>query len=86
MQATRSDTIFTISALNGEGLDRLLSSVAQALDDQKTTATLTLQFSDGKRRAWLHEAGVVENERQTDTGFTVEVRWTDRQAKAWRDL
>lgn len=86
VQADRSDTIFAISALTGAGLDDLLLAIGAALDDQRSAQRMHLGFADGKRRAWLHEAGVVEAEHQTDSGFDFDVLWTDRQAKAFRDL
>ncbi len=85
-QAARTETTFPISALTGEGLPHLLAAIAAALDAQRTRRTLSVSFADGKRRAWLHEAGVVEAERQTEDGFEIDVRWTDRQAKAWRGV
>ncbi len=85
-QAARTETTYPISALTGEGLPDLLAAIATALDAQRTRRTLSVSFADGKRRAWLHEAGVVEAERQTEDGFEIDVRWTDRQAKAWRGV
>jgi len=86
VQADRSDDVFAISALSGEGLERLLAAVGAALDDQRKVQVLSLGFAQGKARAWLHEAGVVEAERQTDTGFDITVRWTDRQESLFRAL
>jgi GTP-binding protein HflX len=85
-QATRSDHILTISALTGAGVGALLQAVEAALEEEKTEETLTLGFADGRRRAWLHEQGVVLSERQTDAGFELTLRWTARQKARFNKL
>ena len=85
-QAARSDHVFALSALTGEGLDRLLDAVSATFDEEKTERTLTLGYADGRRRAWLHQEGVVTSEDQTDEGYRLSVRWTARQEKRYRDL
>ncbi|WP_101340675.1 GTPase HflX [Cereibacter azotoformans] len=85
-QAQRSETVFALSALTGEGLPELLEAVSAAFDEEKTDRTLTLGFADGRRRAWLHAEGVVTAEAETDEGHRIEVRWTARQEKRYRDL
>jgi GTP-binding protein HflX len=47
---------------------------------------LTLPHSDGRRRAWLFERGVVEAEDSGGEETRLTVRWTDRQAQAFRAL
>ncbi|WP_328799278.1 GTPase HflX [Paragemmobacter ruber] len=85
-QAETRDRVFPVSALTGEGIDRLLAAVSAAFDEEKTERTLAVPFTDGRRRAWLHGEGVVLSETPTDTGFAVTVRWTARQEKRYRDL
>jgi GTP-binding protein HflX len=85
-QAETRDRVFPVSALTGEGIDRLLAAVSAAFDEEKTERTLAVPFTDGRRRAWLHAEGVVLSELPTDTGFAVTVRWTARQEKRYRDL
>ena len=84
--AARQDDMFAISALNGEGVPELLDAVSAALTEPKTEQTLLLPFSDGRKRAWLFEQGVIEDEDQTEDGFSLRVLWTARQAKAFRRL
>jgi len=86
VQADRSDAVFTLSALTGEGLDDLLAAIGRALDDQRHAQRLSLSFAEGKRRAWLHEAGVVEAETQTETGFDIDVLWSSRQENSYRGV
>ena len=79
VQAERTDNLFAVSALTGEGIDRLLAAVAATLKAAATTEILQLPFSAGKARAWLFAEGVVVAETQTDDGYDVTVDWTDRQ-------
>lgn len=76
--------IHAISALTGEGVAALLDTVSQAFDEEKSEATLALPFAEGRRRAWLHGEGVVTGEATGEEGWTVDVRWTARQERAYR--
>jgi GTP-binding protein HflX len=78
--------VFPISALTGEGIDALLSAISQAFDEEKSDRILTLAFSDGRKRAWLHQEGVVQSETETEDGHQLTVRWTARQEKRFREL
>ncbi|WP_207102166.1 GTPase HflX [Paracoccus shandongensis] len=79
----RTQGIQAVSALTGEGLDDLIAAIdahlTEALDEPKVEATVTLPFSDGRRRAWLHEAGVVQREESGEAGLTLHLLWTARQ-------
>ena len=79
VQAMRTDNLFAVSALTGDGLDRLLAAVAATLKAAAKTELLQLPFSAGKARAWLFAEGVVVHETQTDEGYDLTVDWTDRQ-------
>ncbi|MBE0413439.1 GTPase HflX [Yoonia sp.] len=78
-QAARNANIFAVSAITGEGLNELLSTIPDKLSDPKTEETLTLGFSDGRKRAWLFDAGIVTDETQTETGYRITVLWTALQ-------
>jgi GTPase len=80
------ETVFPLSALTGEGIPPLLSAISTAFDEEKTDRTLTLSFAEGRKRAWLHDEGVVTREKQTAEGWRIDIRWTARQEKRWRDL
>lgn len=82
----RHDGVLAISALTGAGLDELYAAIAANLDDVRTHRDLRLTFADGRKRAWLHDQGVVESETQTDEGFTLAVHWTARQEHRFRAM
>jgi GTPase len=73
--------VFAISALTGEGIDRLMAAISRVFEEQKTRQTLTVPFSEGRRRAALHAEGVVTAETLGEDAWTIEVLWTARQAK-----
>ncbi|MFC7703428.1 GTPase HflX [Plastorhodobacter daqingensis] len=85
-QAARSDDIFAISALTGEGVEALLAAISAALEEEKFPRDLHLPFAEGRKRAWLHEQGVVESETEDESGHRLSLRWTARQEKRFRDL
>jgi GTP-binding protein HflX len=85
-QAARGPAVVAASALTGEGLETLWALAADALDAPRKRADLVLSHADGRRRAWLHEQGVVEAEDQAEDGVRITVRWTDRQSQQWQRL
>lgn len=84
--AARDDKVMALSALTGEGLDALYARIADMLAAPRTREELTLGFADGKQRAWLFEQGVVEDDRQTDDGYVMQVYWTERQKQKFDAL
>ncbi|MEZ5721770.1 MAG: GTPase HflX [Paracoccaceae bacterium] len=78
-QAARNPDVIATSALTGAGIDVLTAAIEAHLANETTRETLRLRFSDGKARAWLHEAHVVLSELQVDDGWEIEVDWTGRQ-------
>jgi len=85
-QAARSETVFAVSSITGDGLESLLAAVAEALQASAKTEALSLTFAEGRKRAWLFAQGVVEDERQTDEGYTLKVRWTRKQSEQFARL
>ena len=79
VQDGRTPGVHAVSAVTGEGVAGLLEAIAAALGEAKTEEELTLPFAAGKARAWLHEAGVVEDETEGDEGYRIRVRWSARQ-------
>jgi GTP-binding protein HflX len=86
LSAAAMDDVFCVSAITGEGLETLLEEITARLEGKKSTVQINLPFSDGRKRAWLFEQGIVETEEQTEDGATVTVRWTPKQEKRFRDL
>jgi len=84
--AARDDGIVALSATTGQGMPEFLAAVSSLLADVRHETTLDLSFSEGRKRAWLHEQGVVESEEQTEKGFRLQVRWSDRQEQRFRQL
>lgn len=85
-QAARSEGIFPVSAREGDGVEELLGAVAAALGGDRSEDNLSLPFADGRRRAWLHEEGVVVQEKQGPKGYEMHVRWTPGQERRFRKL
>jgi GTP-binding protein HflX len=83
-RAARNDHVLPISALTGEGLEALQSTVAHALQGAMRTAELSLTFDEGRKRAWLFSQEVVLSETQTDEGFDVTVRWSAEVEAAYQ--
>ena len=80
-QASQRPQGFPLSALTGAGIPALLAAISAALDEDRVETTLTLGFTEGRRRAWLHDQNVVVSEKQSAKGWRIAVRWTARQAK-----
>ncbi|WP_395002648.1 GTPase HflX [Cypionkella sp.] len=85
-QAANRDDVLAVSAVTGEGMATLLDHISGAFEEEKSERVFDLSFAEGKRHAWLHGAGVVVQETQTETGWQMQVLWTARQEKRYRDL
>jgi len=86
VQAARRDEVLAVSALTGEGLDALYDAMARALEGEMRVEVLELGFGEGRRRAWLHEKGLVEREAETETGHRLTVRWSERHRSRYAQL
>jgi GTP-binding protein HflX len=58
-EADRRDDVIAISALTGEGIDRLRDAVSAELTTGSQVHRLTLPAGEGERLAWLHSRGEV---------------------------
>ncbi|TNJ41592.1 GTPase HflX [Phaeobacter sp. B1627] len=85
-RAERSDALFAISAVTGEGIPELLKDIAVKLQGVRVLEVLSLDFSQGKQRAWLFKEDIVESEEQTEGGFEITVRWTETQKAKYAAL
>ncbi|MEP6020349.1 MAG: GTPase HflX [Paracoccaceae bacterium] len=84
--AQRQENIHVISALTGEGLSDLLVDIAERLQGELTEANLQLDFADGRKRAWLFERDLVQEERQTENGFDLDIRWSAKDRAQFEGL
>ena len=78
--AARTDNTVLCSAITDAGLEALLLATEAALDADREQTTVTLLHSEGKKRAWLYEQGVVTDAQETETGTSLSVNWTMSQA------
>ncbi|MDU8929711.1 GTPase HflX [Alisedimentitalea sp. MJ-SS2] len=84
--AARDDDVVALSAISGEGMAAFLETVSQRLVGIRHETRLVLPYAEGRKRAWLHEEGVIETEEQTEEGFVLTVLWNDRQEQKFRNL
>ena len=84
VQALTRPGVFPISAVTGEGLSALLDAVSDAFAEESSTEVLILPYSEGRARARLHAAGVVQAEVAADDGHHLSLRWTARQKAEYR--
>jgi len=85
-QAARQENLFVTSAITGEGLPPLLEAIAGSVRDPLTESTIELKFADGKQRAWLFDAGVVQKEKTTESGYVFDVTWTAKQRAQFKKV
>lgn len=85
-QSARTDDLFAISAVTGDGMDDLLGSLAEHLKDPRRAETFTLSYAEGRKRAWLFEQGIVTEEVQDENCYTVSVFWTIMQKERYSRL
>lgn len=84
VQAAQRPEVMPVSALTGEGLPALLARIAGLLDEERRDEVIELGFQDGRKRAWLHEQGVVVAEETGEAGWRLQLRWTVRQAERFQ--
>ncbi len=82
-EAARNAGVVALSALTGAGLDALAAAIEAQLAEERRRDHVRLGFSQGKERAWLHEAHVVVEEREDKNGWVLAVDWTPRQKAAF---
>lgn len=73
-QADRDPQQIPLSALTGEGNERLLLAIDAALAAERLTVTLDLPLSDGAAIAWLYQNGEVLERSDDETEAHMQVR------------
>jgi GTP-binding protein HflX len=76
-EAARRDEVVVISALSGEGVDRLLDCAAAHLSKGAKLRTVRVPAGDGEAIAWLHANGKVEAQRSEGMEAVFDVRLSD---------
>jgi GTPase len=84
--AARDPGVLPASALSGEGVADLLEAVTLRLKAAAFEDEIVVSFEDGRRRAWLFERNLVQNEVTTDAGLCLSVKWTDSEKKQFEAL
>ncbi|MEM6888887.1 MAG: GTPase HflX [Pseudomonadota bacterium] len=85
-RAARDEKVLPLSALTGDGVEALLSAVTLELQGARQEGNLTLDFAEGRKRAWLFDHDLVAREKQTEAGFEIDVRWTAKQRAQFEKL
>ena len=84
--AKRKQEIVPISSLTGKGVLPLLEKIKDQLGPEKFSEKVFIPFEFSKKKAWLHENGIIIKEVYTDAGFELEVMWSDQQKKFYYSL
>ena len=84
-EAERREDVVAISALTGEGLERLRDAISERLQAGSEVHRLTLPVTEGERLAWLHSRGEVLDSQVEDDVMQLTVRlspdnWSRYQA------
>ena len=85
-RAARDPEVLMTSALDGSGLDALYALISAHLEGEKTESDLVLPYAEGRKRAWLYDQGVVQNEVQEEDDYHLRLRWTARQRHRFETL
>ena len=73
-EAGRREDVIPISAFTGWGLDKLRSSISQALQHGTQVHRIRLGAAEGAKLAWLHSRGEVLDQRTDGDEIEVDVR------------
>lgn len=73
-RAKGQDNVAAVSALSGDGIDRLLSLVDAKLGKARQTLYIDIPLTDGKALSWLYSRGEVTDRTDNDENASVEVR------------
>ncbi len=84
--AGRTPRVAAISAETGQGVDSLREQIEREVIDAVRDDMLHLDFGEGQKRAWLFDRRLVTSERQTDEGYEMAVRWSDRDRQRYNLL
>jgi GTP-binding protein HflX len=72
------ETLIPLSAVTGEGLDRLLARLDEMLAESDRTVTVRVPYSEGALMAWLYDHGDVLRRTEGEEGAEFRVRLSER--------
>ncbi len=78
-RAERTEDVHALSAITGEGMQALVDRLGEMLTGDARVEQIDLPYAEGRKRAWLHEHGLIENEDKGEEGYRLTLRWTARQ-------
>ena len=76
----RRKDCYPISALTGAGIDALRRAIGQNLAQARRSAQVSIPFSLGQARAWLHKAGLITQERADENAWHLHLLWDSADA------
>lgn len=73
-----SENQIAVSAIEQQGLDKLLERIDQALLEKTHFEELHLDYTEGEKLAWLYDHAFVEGREDTEDGIVLKVRFTKK--------
>ncbi|WP_349958219.1 GTPase HflX [Rhizobium sp. ZPR3] len=80
-KASTAENVIAVSAITGEGVDRLMDEISRRLSGVLTETTITLPVEKLALLPWLYNHAVVDNREDNEDGtVTLDVRLTETEA------
>ncbi|MDK4714004.1 GTPase HflX [Rhizobium sp. CNPSo 4039] len=80
-KASTTENVIAVSAILGEGVDRLMDEISRRLSGVLTETTITLPVEKLALLPWLYNHAVVDNREDNEDGtVTLDVRLTETEA------
>ncbi|NTJ64342.1 GTPase HflX [Agrobacterium rhizogenes] len=80
-KASTAENVIAVSAITGEGVDRLMDEISRRLSGVLTETTITLPVEKLALLPWLYNHAVVDNREDNEDGtVTLDVRLTEAEA------
>ncbi len=67
-------------------MSELLELVERNLSTKSYDDVVETRFDQGKLRAWLFNQSVIQAEKVLETGYSLQVRWTEKQRNQYLAL
>ncbi|AGB71127.1 MULTISPECIES: GTPase HflX [Rhizobium] len=80
-KASTAENVIAVSAITGEGVDRLMDEISRRLSGVLTETTITLPVKKLPLLPWLYNHAIVDNREDNEDGtVTLDVRLTEAEA------